>query len=191
MKKDFYTYAYLRKDGTPYYIGKGRRGRCFDNTRRRYKCPNDRKRVLILKKNLTNDEAIKHEIYMIAVLGRKDLGTGILRNRTDGGEGTIGYIFTDEHRANLTKSALKKPPKSKLTRKRQSDAMKGKPKSKEHAAANGAAHARPITLIHTITKEIKTFKSGKEAATVLGLNPSSVAALRKKKLMTTGQWRLL
>jgi len=85
---EYYTYAYLREDGTPYYIGKGIGKRIFDKTNRS-SCPipKDKKRILYLKKNLTEEEAFKHEIYMIAVLGRKDLGTGILRNLTEGGEG--------------------------------------------------------------------------------------------------------
>lgn len=87
-EKRFYTYAFLRRDGTPYYIGKGTGKRCYDNTGRRVcKRPRDKSRILILKKGLTEGEAFKHEIYMIAVYGRKDLGTGILRNLTDGGEG--------------------------------------------------------------------------------------------------------
>jgi len=86
MKTDFYTYAYLRKDGTPYYVGKGRGDRAFEKWGRRVKAP-PKERILFLKKNLTEKEAFKHEIYMIAVFGRKDNGTGILWNFTDGGEG--------------------------------------------------------------------------------------------------------
>jgi hypothetical protein len=85
---DYYTYAYLRIDKTPYYIGKGRGRRMFDRSNRRScSLPKDRKRIIYLKKNLTEEEAFKHEKYMIDVFGRKDLGTGILRNLTDGGEG--------------------------------------------------------------------------------------------------------
>ena len=49
--------------------------------------PKNRDRVIFLKKDLTEEEAFIHEIYMIAVLGRLDNNTGILRNLTDGGEG--------------------------------------------------------------------------------------------------------
>jgi hypothetical protein len=48
-------------------------------------------RILILKKNLTKEQSLDHEVYMIAILGRVDLGTGILHNLTAGGEGTSGY----------------------------------------------------------------------------------------------------
>lgn len=87
MSDIFYTYAYLRKGNrTPYYIGKGRGKRAYDSTHN-VKVPDDKDRIIFLKQNLTEEEAFNHEKYMIAVLGRKDLGTGILRNMSDGGEG--------------------------------------------------------------------------------------------------------
>jgi hypothetical protein len=88
----FYTYAYLREDRTPYYIGKGQ-GKRINNphyrnnkTRVRVPLPPMNRRIL-LKQNLTEEEAFKHEKYMIDVFGRKDLGTGILLNMNDGGKG--------------------------------------------------------------------------------------------------------
>ena len=105
--KRFYTYAYLREDGTPYYIGKGKGDRLYTKDKREFKPPKDKSRIIFLKQNLTEEEAFKHEIYMIAVLGRKDLGTGILRNKTDGGEGSSGAIVSEE------------------TRRKQSEARKG------------------------------------------------------------------
>lgn len=94
---NYYTYAYLRKDGTPYYIGKGKDDR-ISSKQRSINSPKDKSRIIFLKQNLLEEEAFKHEIYMIAVFGRKDLGTGILHNKTNGGEGTSGRIITDDTR---------------------------------------------------------------------------------------------
>ena len=100
----FYTYAYLRKDRTPYYIGKGSGERAYTRKRNEIKPPKDKSRILILKQNLNEEEAFKHEIYMIAVFGRKDLGTGILHNKTDGGEGCRGIVITDEYIRNKSEA---------------------------------------------------------------------------------------
>ena len=94
---NFYTYAYLREDGTPYYVGKGKGRRAFQKHPGHTVPPRDR--IIFLKKNLTEEAAFTHEQYMIAVLGRKDINTGILRNRSDGGAGgTSGAIMSDEWR---------------------------------------------------------------------------------------------
>jgi hypothetical protein len=100
---EYYTYAYLREDRTPYYIGKGKGNRVYKRKRKDVKPPKDKSRIIFLKQNLTEEEAFKHEIYMIAVFGRKDLGTGILHNRTDGGEGSSGRIVTEEEKKHLSK----------------------------------------------------------------------------------------
>ena len=98
----FYTYAYLREDRTPYYIGKGSRNRIYSKYRSEIKPPKDKSRIIFLKKNLTEEEAFKHEIYMIAVFGRKDLKTGILHNRTGGGDGASGAIRSEEHKIKMS-----------------------------------------------------------------------------------------
>jgi hypothetical protein len=95
----FYTYAYLREDGTPYYIGKGSGDR-IKYKRKTIKPPKDKSKTIFLKQNLTEEEAFKHEVYMISVFGRKDLGTGILHNRTDGGEGTCNVIRDENWKKN-------------------------------------------------------------------------------------------
>jgi hypothetical protein len=125
MDNDFYTYAWLRTDGTPYYVGKGRKGRAFRKDRQFH--PKDEARVLILKKDLTEEEAFKHECYMIAVLGRKDLGTGILRNRTSGGEGTSGYprIVSEETKQKM-REAHQGKKHTEEAKKKISKANKGK-----------------------------------------------------------------
>jgi hypothetical protein len=103
-ERRFYTYAYLREDGTPYYIGKGT-GRRIDNASgKSVKLPPKDRRIF-LKENLTEEEAFKHEIYLIAIYGRKDLGTGILWNFTDGGDGTSGFRPTEVTRRKLSEAS--------------------------------------------------------------------------------------
>jgi len=99
----FYTYAYLREDRTPYYIGKGEGKRAYNKRQKGVNPPRDKSRIIFLKQNLTEEEAFKHEIYMIVVFGRKDLGTGILHNRTNGGEGASGAIRSQKFKKNLSR----------------------------------------------------------------------------------------
>jgi hypothetical protein len=103
--RGYYTYAYLRENRTPYYIGKGKGGRAWSNSGRKIaKKPRDLNRILILKQNLTEKEAFRHEIYMIAIFGKKASGDGILWNITDGGEGSSGRSLSEETKRKISKS---------------------------------------------------------------------------------------
>ena len=129
----FYTYAFLREDGTPFYIGKGSGRRIYENKGRPCGRPKDISRVIFLKQNLTEEESFRHEIYMIAVFGRKDLGTGILYNRTDGGDGTSGLVVSEETKIKISEAnrGKKKPPRSKEHRRKLREVNLGKLLSEE------------------------------------------------------------
>ena len=117
----YYTYAYLREDRTPYYIGKGKGNRAYRRRNKGIKPPNDKSRILILKNNLTEEESFRHEVYMIAVFGRKDLGTGILHNKTDGGDGASGWVPSEKWRTKQSQRTFSKEHKRKLSESNKGD----------------------------------------------------------------------
>jgi hypothetical protein len=95
--KEFYAYLWLRENGTPYYAGKGYGDRAFRSSKHSVRCPKDRVRIVIIHCR-NEQEAFETEKNLIRNWGRKDIGTGILRNFTDGGEGPSGQIISQARR---------------------------------------------------------------------------------------------
>ncbi len=122
----FYVYLYLNEKKTPYYCGKGSGKRAF-----RKGSPKNPDNIIIVAIHLTETEAFTLEKKLIEQYGRKDLGTGILQNRTDGGDGVCGLPRTKEHSLNISK-ALTGKKFSKTRKKNISKGTKGLTKSEEH-----------------------------------------------------------
>lgn len=117
MTKDiYYVYAYIRsKDskiapaGTLYYIGKGKGRRAF--VKHSVGVPKDKTKIIFLQENLSEEKAFELEQKIIAEYGRIDLGNGILRNQTDGGNGGFNVIYSSERKDAASKSSWMKTEK--------------------------------------------------------------------------------
>jgi hypothetical protein len=102
--ENFVVYAYSRANGTFYYIGKGRPRRPYGRRKTGIKPPKDKTRIHILHKNLPEHLALEYERKLILFYGRKDLGTGLLHNKTDGGEGVAGWVPSKSWRIKKSKA---------------------------------------------------------------------------------------
>lgn len=152
MKKNrFYIYYLRRPDkpdpldpekGQPFYVGKGCNHRYKSHRKEAkgllHKPGRKEYRISIIHMlwkqrldfyedifldGLTEQEAFDIEREAIEVYGRKDNGTGILANLTDGGEGNSGRSLESRKK---TSNTLKGRPKTKETNKKNSESHIGK-----------------------------------------------------------------
>ena len=133
MHNIYYVYAYIRsKDsdtaraGTPYYIGMGSNKRAW-RKHKKVPLPKNKVYIKIISNELDWYQAHDLEIRLIRGYGRKDLGTGPLLNRTDGGEGARNHKVSAEGRRRISKAAKGRTPHNKGKKGIQEAWNKGKP----------------------------------------------------------------
>jgi NUMOD3 motif len=157
----FYTYLWLREDGTPYYVGKGSGKRAWDSQMRHR--PPRNKAMIIVQCWPDEDTAFAYERYQIDFWGRKDLGTGVLINHTDGGENPPvtfskpwlkGRSPSLETRAKLS-AALLGIKRSKETRAKLSRVMTGNKNGNTPSSAEKKAKISATLKGHTVSVEIR------------------------------------
>ena len=99
-----YVYIHKRKDTNEvFYVGIGQnKNRAFEKNRRNPFWKRITKitdfDVHIIEENLSWKEACEREKYWISFYGRRNINTGSLVNLTDGGDGTLGRIVSEETR---------------------------------------------------------------------------------------------
>ena len=126
MSNNYYVYAYLDPQGTPFYVGAGHGKRDTRHTRlcqrkKKLDCPHFYKKlrkmlrqgiqptVIRIAENLKKEEAFgKWESFFIAAVGRLDLRTGPLCNLTAGGEGFRSLVRSMEHRRKIREAARRR-----------------------------------------------------------------------------------
>ena len=180
-KNIYYIYSYLREDYSPYYIGKGSGKRAYTKGPKEVKPPRDKSRVKIIKTDLTEEEAFLLEKLYILMFGRVDLGTGILRNKSDGGDGSSGAVRSEETREKLRQANLgKKKPRE--VGEKISKALTGRKLSEEMKTKLRAGHkGRKCTEEHKrkVSEAKKGFKHTEEAKRLMGVNQRKKAKSHK------------
>ena len=111
-----------------------------------------------MESKLTEVGALALERFYIRWYGRKDQGTGILRNMTDGGEGTSGYTLPKslEHRKKMSLAKLGKTPSCTYTRR--SYIGSNNPRSKKCLSPTGITYACALDAANDLNMCVKSIQ---------------------------------
>lgn len=179
----FYVYVHRRADtGEVFYIGKGSGKRAWATQYRTEYWHRVKSKygivIQILERFEKESDAFKHEKAIIAL--HRAAGLRIC-NITDGGEGASGMVMTEVAKAKISaanKGRLRGPD-SEETRKRKSEAAKGRPMSAEAIAKTAAFHTGRKRSPETIAKMSAALKGKGAGRLVSAETRAKISALKK------------
>lgn len=183
-------YQHTRKtDGRIFYIGIGDVKRPHSKTGRNKYWKNIVKKydydVNVLVENISWERACELEIIMISFYGRKDKKQGILCNKTDGGDGTIGRIYSQETKnkiGNKTKERLNNGWINPMTGKNHTDEVKKNHSVRMKGKFSGSNNPRAKVVIDMNTGIF--YENAKELTTLLNKNYNHFIQNLKKNTST-------
>jgi len=217
----YYVYELQYPNGTPFYVGKGKGDRCNKHLKGRdnsnsFKCRiinkirNSRQEPIIKKvaENLEESVAFYIEKFLIAYYGRRNIGTGILTNLTDGGEGGCSYR-SEKTRMKISKSLkgsvggmkgkyhsneAKNKIKSSLTGRPCSDETKekirignlGKKVSEETKRKIGDKNSKAVTQFTKNGEFVAKYNSIRDAERSLGKKNMNITSVCRGKRKSAG-----
>ena len=189
-------YAHRKKtDGSIFYVGIGTEKRPYTNKSRNYYWHNTVNKygyyVDILSKELSIEDALELEEFVICELGRKDLGNGNLVNLNNGGKGNLQV--SDLTKKKMSKSAIgrtawnkglpmSEEQKAKLSKIREgvTSPRKGvklteETREKIRKANLGGKSSSAKSVYNTKTNE--TFETIKQAAKYMNINYRTLSSM--------------
>lgn len=150
--KSFYVYVHKKlSNGQVFYVGKGsgnrawsflQRGKLWKNTVKKHGVT-----VEIVENNLQEWYAFELEVELIAYYGRKQTKTGLLINLTDGGDGTSGWVPSEE-----TKKRMSIAQRSENVADKKRQSMTGRKQTPEHIRKKSAPQIGKIISEETRKK---------------------------------------
>lgn len=210
METNWYVYRHRRLDNNQvFYVGIGKAKnyfRAYSKAQRskwwKSIVKTTKYEVEVLTNSLTKEEACELEIFLISEYGRKDCCGGTLVNMTDGGDGVLGKIHSEETKLKISLSNKGKhslygennpnygKPRSESSKEKQRLTMTGRVRSKDSRISqsntlkeqykNGKFHSGAKKVIDTSTGII--YISIKEAAEAFGIKANTLEKYLSGKL---------
>ena len=170
-----YVYRHRRLDNNKiFYIGIGKKRRAYaaagrNNIWKKIVNKTDYK-IEIIQENLSREDANELEIFLISIYGRIDINTGTLANMTDGGDGGLKVVISQERRKKVSEFHKGKLSSDK-TKLKMRNSQLGKKTSEKTKLKQSLLKGRRVFCCLSL----KEWRSIKECANENNINYSSLS----------------